>query len=287
MKKLSAVIAIFLVISIFSVGSVSALWSYNGKYVGGYDTMFKVGVSEFEFFPEDMPESEVEFVKRLSDILNNKYATENIENSLDYLINETIQVYWGGNVYNDPYVGSMDKNFATQINELFQGVLFEEGVSFILKNQDLNGDGFKEITMYSTADPLDCVWEYDGVVCVYVTVFTPRIDENKNIVGYNLVCESLRGYCSEVYYDPNDHTPSFSTDEWRDDIGYWHYFANEAWRVPEDAMSNDWTTSYRLDYNSYNTTYMYQYNGENFWGSTLPYGRRLWECLLDKIPYLF
>ena len=267
-----------------SVSGVFATWRYAEDSVVEQEQEVQLNLYHAIFVPEEMPSDEVAVVQRLNDILNGNYSTETITDSLDYLINETIQVYWGGNRYADPYVGSMDLNFAEQISELFSDVLTESHVSFILKNQDLHGDGYKEIAMYSTSDPLDCEREYDGVVCVYVSVFTPTVDERKTVTGYTLVCESMRGYCSEVFYDAESHTPSFSTDEWRDDIGYWDWYTNAPKRVPENALSIYGDKEMRLDYASYNKAYEYE---PGMWGTTVPYGQRLWECLLNKIPYIY
>ena len=138
--------------------------------------------------------------------------------------------------------------------------------------------------MYSTSDPLTCVQEFDGVVCVYLTVFTPYLDEQRNIVGYNMVCDSLRGYCFEVKYSQTDPRPSFSTDEWKDDLGYYHHDGN-TYRIPIEAMSVDGTKPFKHDYNSYN--YSYNYEGAPWPGRTLPFGHKAWECLADKIPYIW
>ena len=235
------------------------------------------------YFPDDMPDEEVDLAQRLSDILNRKCKIEGIEDTRDFLINETIQVYWSPGAA--PYVGSMDKNFAHQIEALFGDVMNDTSLSFILKNEDLNGDGFSEIALYSTTDPLDSTSEWPtNAVCVYITVFTPLIDAQRNIIGYSMVCESLRGYAPEVRYGANDLTPSFSTDHWRDDIGYmmWNDSTNSAdtFRVPEDALSNDGTQPFRNDFNSYNSYYRVT------WYGTTPYGNMLWQCLYDKIPWL-
>ena len=262
-----------------TTGGVFAIWMYAGVTPATEQQDISVHLGAFVFTPEEMPDGEISLIQRLSDILNQKYTTDIVTDSLDYLINETIQVYWGGNIYADPYVGSMDINFAEQIDELFGDILLDENTSFILKRQDLNDDGFKEIALYSTSDPLDCVREYDGTVCVYVTVFTPIIDAQKHVIGYKMVCESLRGYCSEVYYGQGDTTPSFSTDEWRDDIGYYHYFDKQIYRIPEDAMSIDGSKPLRYDYTSYNTAYEYL---DGMWGTTRPYGNWLGQTLAGK-----
>ena len=252
-------------------------------YILKFNFVEKFAAPGEEYFPEEMPEEEISIVQRLSNILNNKYEIDLDMTSRDFLINETIQVYWQPGAA--PYVGSMDKNFEDELNVLFGDILNISSVSFILKNEDLNDDTYSEIALYSTSDLLDssAEWPIDGVVCVYVTVFTPVINEQKEIIGYNLVCEAMRGYCYEVRYGSTDLTPSFSTDEWRDDLGYmigWDDQNNTSIleRIPVDAMSADGTKPYRLDYESYNRYYN--------WCYTTPYGNKLWQCLAGKIPYL-
>lgn len=277
------IFVLYIMLLFASVGGIYAIWNYAEQPLVTTNQQLGILMNEMIYVPEEMPNEEVLMVQRLSDVLNNNYTTDKVVNSLEYLIEETIQVYWGGNIYADPYVGSMDVAFQEQIHELFGDIMDNTTVSFILKNQDLNWDGYKEITMYSTSDPLDCVTEFDGTVCVYVTVFTPKLNEYKRVVGYTLVCESLRGYCSEVYYGLGDNTPSFSTDEWKNDIGYYHYFDECFYPVPEDAVGLDGITPIRDDYYSYNKAYQYM---EGMWGTVIPYGQKLWECIAGKIPYL-
>ena len=251
-------------------------------YILNFNFIDKFGIPSEDYFPEEMPDGEITLIQRLSDILNNKYKTPLVTNSRAYLLDETIKVVsWSG----WPYVGSMDLTYHKQLDNLFGDVLIESNVSFILKNEDLNGDGYNEIALYSTSDPLDCTdeWAGNGVVCVYVTVFTPVIDEFGKTIGYNMVCESLHGYCSEVRYSEFELVPSFSTDTWMNDIGYWAWteeLGSYIEKVPDDAWSNDWTMPFRQDFNSYNQYYMY-----NFW-RTAPYGATIEECLEGKIPVL-
>ena len=284
MLKVITLLCFFLMIT--AVGSVFATWNYVevSEPENMYDD-FYVNLGLFDYTvvnnPEDIPEGEVTLIERLYAILNNLYSTDIVTDSRSYLIDETIQVRW--EEYAPPYVGSMDMDYAFQINELFGDILEKEPVSFILKNQDLNWDGYSEISLYSTSDPLDCVDEYDGIVGVYVTVFTPILDEQKNIIGYDYVCQSIHGYCFEVYYNWENRMPSFSTDEWRNDLGYWHYDGN-TYLVPEDAMSVDGTKPFRYDYYSYNREYNYE--GAPWPGRTLPMGQKVSELLWDKIPWL-
>ena len=264
---------------LLTIGGVFAEWSYA---LGGMEKTedFSLGLKDFAYIPEDMPEREVNLLERLSDILNKKYQTDIVEDSLDYLLNETIKESWQSGA---PYVGSMDKKYETQFLALFGELWAEREVSFILKNEDLNNDGYNEIALYSTSDPLDSTseWPNDGVVCVYVSVFTPTLDQNRNVSGYVMVCDSLRGFCGEVRYNQNDLTPSFSTTHWLDDIGYWAWseeLKDYIEKVPDDAMSNDGTKPYRYDFNSYNFWYG--------WYRTAPYGRTVSQCLEGKIPDL-
>ena len=193
-----------------------------------------------------------------------------MQDSLEFLLEETIQVYWNNDPTQDPFVGSMDKTYKDEINALFEDVLFESHVSFILKNQDLNGDGYNEIAMYSTSDTLDNTSSsYKGTVCVYVTVFTPVV-ENGEVIAYKQVCESVRGYCQEIYYSPSNKVPSFSTDTWYDSVGYTR--SNRDYELPEEA---------KLDYNSYNLEYK---PSGSWWAyETKPMGKTLSQVLAGQL----
>ena len=241
-----------------------------------------------EFFPEDMPEKEVSLAQRLSDILNNQYPKINGKSSRDFLIEDTIQVRWEDGA--PPYVGSMDKNYESQIDALFGDVMMDSNMSFILKNEFLNDDWYSEIALYSTSDPLDSTaeWGGEGVVCVYVTVFTPVLDANWNIIGYTMVCEAVRGYCYEVRYGTDDLTPSFSTDEWKADVGYrvsWNQELNafDLAEIPDDTLSADGTKRYKDDFNSYNLKYYL--DGKEYY--TAPIGNTIKQWLAGKIPPLW
>ena len=264
-----------------AISGVFATWNYAGGQTDFGEDTLSFHVNAFNYEIVEIPTGEITLIQRLDDILNQRYTTDIVTDARDYLINETIQVRW--EEYAPPYVGSMDTEYATQIDELFGDIILDEGVSFILKNQDLNWDGCSEISLYSTSDPLDCVEQYDGVVCVYVTVFAPLVDEEKNIIGYTQVYDTLRGYCCEVYYESDNPIPSFSTDEWRDDIGYWHIDGN-TYVVPYDAMSVDGSKPFRYDHNSY--TREYSYEGCPWPGRTLPLGKKVSELLYDKIPWI-
>ena len=258
-----------------SIGGVFAVWSYaDGEPIA--EQKISVTMGSFIFTPGEMPSGEVSLVQRLSDILNRKYVTDTLTDSLYYLINETIQVYWGGNIWSDPYVGSMDKNFMTQISALFGDIMTDFGTSFLLKRVDLNGDGYKEVAMYSTSDPLDCEQEFIGTVCVYVTVFTPILDANRQVSGYTMVCESLRGYCPEVFYGPDDPTPSFSTNDWQDDIVYYNYIDAQSYPIPEADRT----------YENYHLEYKVHLDGWDAYFRTTPGGKWLGQALNGKIPYL-
>ena len=225
------------VIMLVSIGGVYATWNYAIAPLQTTEGNIHIGLNEFVYEP-DMPEGDATLLQRLDDILNQRYTTENVEDSREYLIEETIKVQW--EEWAAPYVGSMDPDYATQINELFGDIMESLHVSFILKNQDLNYDGYNEIALYSTSDPLDCVETgYQGIVGVYVSVFTPVVDEQKNVIAYTLVCDSLYGFCNEIHYNPNDLTESsFSTDDWRDNLTYWHHELGDQF-MPDEALAAD------------------------------------------------
>ena len=251
-------------------------------YILNYNFIAKFGIPSEDYFPEDMPDDEKSLIQRLSDILNNKYKTLIVSDSRRYLLEETIKVTsWG----TWPYVGSMDPTYEEQLDNLFGDVTLDTSVSFILKHEDLNDDGYSEVALYSTSDPLDCTDKDpgNGVVCVYVTVFTPAVNEYGTVIGYNMLCESVRGYCGEVRYSQDELIPSFSTDTWLNDIGFWNWteeLGSFVDKVPDDAWSNDWTVPFRQQFESYNMYYMY-----SFW-RTAPYGDPIEVCLEGKIPTL-
>ena len=263
-------------ISMATIAGVSATFNYYDPPTSGQEQM-NVGLKEFIYTPEEMPDEEVTVLQRLSDILNKQYTTDKVDDSLDYLINKTIQVYWNGDKNADPFVSSLDDNFEDEIHELFGDVLKKEDeenyeVSFILKNQDLNGDGYNEIAMYSTSDTLDNYGsEYEGTVRVFVTVFTPIV-ESRKIVGYRQVCESALGYCQEIYYSPQQpNIPSFSTDTWLDGLGY----NTGGWFGGDVAITNHKD----LKYEQYNLTYR---SGNKSY-TTKPMGNTLAEFLKDVL----
>ncbi len=265
-----AVFMLGTIVSLASITGVAATWHYAEKAADNVETGVTVGVNQFVYTPDDMRPEEVTAVQRLADILNRNYKTDKVQDSLEFLLEETIQVYWDKNS-KEPFVGSMDNTYKEEINALFGDVLFETGVKFILKNQDLNGDGHNEIAMYSTIDTLDNDTDsYVGTVCVYVTVFTPIVDIYGNVTGYRQVCESVRGYCQEIYYSPSNQEPSFSTDTWRDSVGYTQGW--NTYELDEDA---------KKDYNLYNL----EYKPSGSWRAyeTKPIGNSLSKVLSDVL----
>lgn len=281
-------------VAVMSIGGLTATWEYADLDAQNKQANLLLNMGTF-IYQEDMPDQEVSAVQRLGNILNKVYTVPgNTEyaNSLDYLLNNTITKYWGNNI-DEPYAGSMDSQRQTQINALFGDIMDQidpdDNLSFILKKQDLNGDGKDEIAMYSTSDLLDnTTGNYDGVVCVYVSVFTP-ITNADGTVSYHLLGDPHRGYCDEIRYSTEDPTPSFSTDEWRDDVGY--TYNNRDYAIPDTAMNADGTKPYKEDYYAYNQTYTYV--EKNWWGQereytqdTTPYGQTLSQVLADDFANL-
>ena len=231
------------------MGGVYSIWFYPEQAPDPIEQDVSIGLGKFNYDAQEMPEGEVSLLERLRKILNREYTTDVVTDSRDYLLNETIKVEWSPG--DPPYVGSMDDQYDNQINELFGDIMDEAGVAFILKNEDLNYDGFNEIAMYSTSDPLDWDGAHQGIVGVYLTVFTPILDEQYNVVKYELLCDSIHGYCPEVNYHSSDTRPSFSTDHWIDELSYWHYQEPYLRPLPEHA---------RYTYENYHTHH-YAYEG--------------------------
>lgn len=247
-----AFIISFVVAALLSVSGVLAVWHYASEDTAPVEQEISTRLHAFNYDTLEMPDGEVSLLGRLSDILNQEYTTDIVTDSLSYLINETICVQWEYGAA--PYVGSMDPDYAFQINELFGDIIGTEKVSFILKNEDLTGDYYNEIAMYSTSDTLDWVPDHLGIVGVYLTVFTPVFDEQKNIVGYELLCDSIHGYCPEVNYHSLDTRESFSTDHWVDELSYWHHEYPYLRPIPEPDR-----------YHSENYhTYYYSYEGGSY-----------------------
>lgn len=253
-----------------TIASVSATFQYAAYLADSTKDELSFQLTPFVYTPEEMPDVEVTAVQRLSDILNGKYTTENVDDSLRYLLDKTITKTWGDP--SSPYVGSMDSEREAQVDELFGDVLElqNEQLSFILKSQDLNGDAKNEIAIYTTTDTLDNKTDdYEGVVCVYVTVFTPVLDAKGNITGYKQVCESVRGYCYEINYSENNDEPSFSTDEWRDSVAY------TSW-----GRDIELSEAEKKDFNCYNLQCNPTWISSNY---TKPYGKTLSEVLKGQL----
>ena len=284
LTRLSALFCSIIILA--TTGGVFATWIYVSAPLIPEGPEFEISMNDF-FFEPDMPENETSLLQRLSDILNRKYTTPNVSDARTYLLNDTIKVEWeyGG----AKYVGSMDEDYAEQINELF-GDIIPLGVSFILKNQDLNWDGYNEIALYSTSDPLDSSNHDEDnrmIVGVYVSVFTPVVDENYSVIGYKLVCDSLYGFCYEIYYNPDQkHLSSFSTDDWRDNVVYWNYEQDCALPMPHDAIALDGVSLYRHHYPSYHSK-KYIYEGST-WGYTNIWidGKTVSNLLVGQIPWI-
>ena len=288
MKRTSFYALIISVIFVLiSTGGTLATWKYasSNPLIETSDLLFNI--EGFNFEP-DIPDGEAALLNRIYDILNQTFTTDEIQDAKQFLLEETIQVTWEQG--SAPYVGSMDKDYATQIHMLFGDILDSINVSFILKNQDLNYDGYNEIACYTTSDPLDYAQNNNctGIVGVYLTVFTPVVDENFEIVGYQLVCDSLHGFCYEVNYNPlNPNVSSFSTDDWRDNVVYWHH-EHGTQPITDDALGIDGKTLCRYHYDSYHYGRFY-YEGYPWDGYTGLWieGRRASEVLAGKIPYIY
>ena len=219
------------IVTVMSTGGVLATWIYAPLQPTTAITNIPILLNEFSYAPE-MPIKEVNFLQRLYEILNNIYFNDIIpENAAREYLFDTMDKDWtaGENPAIGSFVGSMDKSpeAIERIDAMFGDCVdfnSSDHISFILKSEDLIGNISDEIAVYSTSDTL--TWSNSNwtttVVGVYLSVFAPIHDEENNIIGYELICDPLHGYCLEVSYTKDDPTPSFSTDHWRDELFYWH-----------------------------------------------------------------
>ena len=214
-----------------------------------------------------MPEGEVTLLSRMYDILNNNYSNDVIPEgeSINYLLS-TLDKDWtsGHNPSIGSFAGSMDptQESRARIEAMFGDVIDLGKVSFILKAENLVGSIENEIAIYSTSDELKWSPDYwtPMVVGVYLTVFVPILDDQGETVGYELLCDSIHGYCMEVSYMEGYNIPSFSTDHWRDELFYWH----ENYATPLPITGED---RYRYEcYHTDNGTYPYPGRTESWYG---------------------
>ena len=267
-----------------SLGGAAATWKYAKGPVITRNADLSIQVGEFVY----VPEREVDIIQRLWDILNRVYESPGIDDVRAHLLENINSTWQDGHA--EPYIGNMYAEcFDPQLGILFWDVM-QEGVNFILKNEDLNGDGFNEIALYTTSDPLDSLSEWpSNVVCVHVSVFTPILNEHNEVVEYDLLCRTLRGYAGEVRYSQDiDYVASFSTDSWRNDVGYQYWDdaiggSSPALPIPDTAVGSDGVTPYKYDFWSYNSSYV---PAPGIWGWTVCYGATLDECLADEFAKL-
>lgn len=275
-----------------SIGGVFAVWKYAEEPAQKLEKEISIQLEEFDYTPP-MPEKEATLLERIYDLLNNLYENDIIamDKGREYLLT-TLDKDWdtGLNPALGSFAGSMDPTIESKsrMDAMFGDIIdFEDPdhVSFILKSEDLVGSVENEISLYSTSDPLDWSpshWQ-SSVVGVYLSVFIPIIDDQGTTIGYELLCESIHGYCLEVQYMENDYTPSFSTDHWRDELFYWH----ENYPNPVPIVGED-----RYKYECYHTADgNYAYPGRtqtwlgwiivptNQWEISNSVGRRAWQCL--------
>lgn len=243
-RGLTRIISMFCILTtIMSLGGVFATWKYATTSPLDGQTDISLNMNEFVYI-QDMPEGEVTLLERIYDLLNNNYSNDIIpEGQGQQFLLSTLDKDWdtGHNPTVGSFVGSMDPTAESRyrIEAMFGDVIdFSDPnhVSFILKSEDLVGSVENEIALYTTSDPL--TWSAGGwmysVVGVYLSVYVPIVGENGD-VKYEMLCESIHGYCTEVGYMEGDNTASFSTDHWRDELFYWH----ESYADPQPIVGED------------------------------------------------
>ena len=102
------------IVLLASVGGVYASWKY-ASLPPNTQTNLPLSITQFDYTPP-MPDGEITLLQRLYDILNQIYTTDEIQDARKYLLEETIKVAWDPGA--PPYVGSMDKDYAVQLDNL-------------------------------------------------------------------------------------------------------------------------------------------------------------------------
>lgn len=272
---------------ILSTGGALAMWQYTSDFLQDISIKLTSQANEFVYTP--MPDAEVSLLQRLDDLLNNRYTNDKIEainrangyqTSRECLLT-TMDKNWdhGMSTTQGSFVGNMDpsENSQMRLDALFGDITDPAGVSYILKSENLIGDWVNEIALYSTSDHLDWTPGHEGyVVGVYLSVFVPVFDEWYNVIGYEMLCNSIHGYCQEVSYVDGVTTPSFSTDTWRDTIHYWH----ELYVDVQPIVGDD-----RYQYEIYHARY-YKYEGQTIdWMGWIEivYGKTARERLAELV----
>ena len=93
-KRFMLSLSLFLsLIFLTTIGGVFATWSYSDLPIIGENTTIPLLLNGFDYTP-DLPEGEVSFLERLSDILNNQYSNDIIPDgqSMSYLLSWMINL---------------------------------------------------------------------------------------------------------------------------------------------------------------------------------------------------
>ena len=286
-RRITRYIAYFCVIAtIMSVASVWSSWKYAANTPSSKNADLQIRLMEPTYDPPPMPDGEVTLLERIYALLNNLYTNDMIEEinakngytSPRECLLSTLDKDWedGQSTHYGTFVGSMDPADYSQerLFAMFGDVIeFDDpsGVSFILKSENLIGDWVSELALYSTSDQIHyhSTW-YNAVVGVYLSVFTPVYDDQWTIIGYELICESIHGYCIETEYTQGSGIASFSTDHWRDEVFYWHH---------QYATAQPITGADRYNYDCYhNDNGTYPYEGRpTIWDGYIIIPSNQWE----------
>ena len=274
------------IIMVLSVGGAWATWNYATNFPPKQYSGMPIRVGAFEYAPPPMPDGEVTLLERIYALLNNLYTNDlieeiNVENgytsSRECLLT-TLDKDWedGQSTHSGTFVGSMDPTEVSKrrLFAMFGDIIdFDDpnSVSFILKSENLIGDWVNEVALYSTSDVIHyhSTW-YNSVVGVYLSVFTPVYDEWGMIIGYELICDSVHGYCIETEYTQGSGLASFSTDHWRDELYYWDH------RYPDaQPIRGEDRYKYECYHNDYGT---YPYEGRpSVWDGYILVPSNQWE----------
>ena len=115
-----------------------------------------------------------------------------------------------------------DGNLHLMLTDLETGELVKTNLTCMIKEEDLDGDGKAEMTIYMTPDDLSDAGIWATIKNVYVGVFTQVTDADGNI-KWEQLGELYHGTAQCNDYDSNifnGFDPSINTDRWRSSQTY-------------------------------------------------------------------
>ncbi len=236
MKKIFAFIMLAVLVSLLSVGSVSAMWTYTDDFVDGTGTQLDVGIGEFAWEGSDILPDEEELgldhiwlVGNLVDGVTSsgkEIGLNNPDSDLNEFINKRLE---GGIGWRDGrnYFGSMAVTGEQEMEELFGAKA--KGLSFIIEVDEKDSNIYY---LYTTdvylgergepnwlhtsnktpGKPTTPIGQYIEVI------YRTKLVRESSSSDFNII-ETKKGKAKSAWYDENrsnniTQIPSFDVNTW-------------------------------------------------------------------------